>query len=76
MFLETNLMYNLLELERKFELSGLNGNPVISDKELKYLAERYDELVEYFSEKGERIISSYFIYSRESVLNMLRARRY
>jgi hypothetical protein len=68
-------MYNLLELERKFELTGINGNPVISDNELRDLARLYHELREYFSAKGERIIASYFLNKRESVVSMLKARK-
>jgi hypothetical protein len=67
-------MYKLLELERKFENTGINGNPVITDNELRDLARLYHELREYFSAKGERIMSSYFLNKKESVINMWKAR--
>lgn len=69
-------MFKLLELELKFKNTGINGNPVITNDELRDLAKLYHELREYFSAKGERIMSSYFFHNKESVLNMLKARKH
>ena len=63
----------LIELENKFNNTGINGNPVISNQELKELADRYNELYFYF-DKREMIISSYFRNLRDNVFSMLRAR--
>lgn len=67
-------MSKLLELERKFENTGINGNPVITDNELRDLARLYYELIEYFSAKGERIMASHFSNRKESVVNMWKSR--
>lgn len=67
-------MYNLLELERKFDNTGINGNPVISNNELRDLERLYHELYNYFYAKNERIIGSYFLHKKECVVNMRKAR--
>lgn len=68
-------MYKLLELERKFENTGINSNPVITNDELRDLARLYHELFNYFSAKGEKIMASHFLFKKEDASNMLNARK-
>jgi len=68
-------MYKLLELERKFENTGINSNPVITNDELRDLARLYHELYDYFYAKNERIMGSYFLHKKDDVVRMIRARK-
>ena len=62
------------ELENKWEMSGIDGEPVISDDELVELFHFYDGMHSYFVSIDHCIISIYFKSRRESVQSTLTAR--
>lgn len=65
---------SLYQLEQKFNKSGIDGNPVISDLELIDLERGLREIQQYFIESGDRIIVVGLSSKINSVANMIKAR--
>ena len=62
---------NILEIEKKIEKSGINSNPIVTDQELEYYANKLNEMVNYFYGLNENIIASGLrtkLISAESIL--------
>jgi hypothetical protein len=68
-------MHKLAELQNKFELSGINNNPVITNVELEYLFDGLVDMSTYFKDRGDRLISHALRMKATSVENMIYARK-
>ena len=65
----------LANLERKFGGSGIDGKPVITDSEIQYMIDSYNEMQNYFSAIGHHMISLAFIMKIQECKNVLNARK-
>ena len=68
-------MNNLGELHNKFNTSGLNGNPVITDLELNQLHKGLTEMGFYFAARKEWLICGSIMQDAERVHMMIEARK-
>lgn len=69
-------MHKLVELQKKFDKSGINGNPVISDAELKILHEGLNDMERFFLDRGDNTIANAMRQEAWSVSRMIEARKY
>ncbi len=58
-------------LQHKFSMSGLNGNPAITDDELKSLKEQLEELSKYMNDRGDSTMRHALVLEAESVNRMI-----
>ena len=59
----------LKDLWEKYQHTGINNHPVISDAELEELAEKLEEFQEFLQSYNPAIMG--FIMNRQSVQNMI-----
>jgi hypothetical protein len=68
-------MSKLYELQTKLDKSGICGNPIILDSELKELHLGLTEVAEYLWERCDRTVSAQISREAEGVKRILEARK-
>ncbi len=63
----------LVELWYKYQKSGIDGNPIITDKELKDLSNKLDEMMDFF--KLPQVINIGLISMKSGIDNVIWARK-
>lgn len=67
--------HDFYRLEKKIAHSGINGHPVVSDKELKQYIDQMAVMVDYFSASKNIVISAGLRLYLNTAVNMLDSRK-
>lgn len=63
------------KLLQKLDKSGINGNPIITDSELRELRERMQELIDFMADSNNQTMKWAFSLNLESIDRVIEARK-
>lgn len=65
----------LYKLQKKFDKSGISGNPIITDKELKELYSGLLLISDYMDDRGDKTMANALFADAQYVNRMILARK-